>query len=758
MSAPPAMRARLLALGEISLTLATVAAVMSLGRLFVDRPYLPEVVGAAVAAHAVSLLCRRRELPGPVTFAVAVVGAVLVITWIHIPETTTYGIPWTDTLDSARTELSDAWRAFGDVVAPAPALPGFILACSIASWVIAFVADTAAFRARASVEAIVPATALFIFGGALGAGPQRWGVNALFVGALLTHWLAQRAYAAASSTTWLAVEGAGVGPVLRTGAAVVVVGAVAAVAIGPRLPGADADSIIKWRATDRDRPAARVTVSPLVDIRTRIVDQANVEVFRVISTRRAYWRLTSLESFDGRIWSSNRRYRPAKGTLGSAVDTSASHGETVQQTFSIGALSSFWLPAAFQPTRIRGTDARYDMDSNSLLTEEETANGLTYEVESVVPELGPQELSSVPPVAPQNVVSEYTTLPADFSPAVRRLALQVISGRGLTTQYQRARALQDFFRRAPFEYDLDVDPGHSGNDLETFLFRTHRGYCEQFAGAYAAMARVIGLPSRVAVGFTPGESDGNGGYIVRGFNGHAWPEVYLDGYGWVAFEPTPGRGMPGAEAYTGVPEQQAQAGNPGSATTLSTTTTTAAAPGGSVTTTSTPAGAASGPADTAKESSPWPGRLAVALVVLVVAPLVWIGILAAIRLTRRRRRRAAATTPERRVLLAWDEVTEALARAGTPRHRWETPAEFARRAVASTPVDPQLLQALAGAATAAGYRPDGVSSATADEAARAAVTLERAAADLVDRRERLRLLLDPRPLMRHEARVEVRTD
>jgi transglutaminase-like putative cysteine protease len=78
------------------------------------------------------------------------------------------------------------------------------------------------------------------------------------------------------------------------------------------------------------------------------------------------------------------------------------------------------------------------------------------------------------------------------------------------------------------------------------------------------------------VGFTPGESDGNGTFVVHGFNGHAWPEVYLDGFGWVAFEPTPGRGMPGAESYTGIAEQQADVGNQGSATTLATTTTTAA--------------------------------------------------------------------------------------------------------------------------------------------------------------------------------------
>jgi transglutaminase-like putative cysteine protease len=189
------------------------------------------------------------------------------------------------------------------------------------------------------------------------------------------------------------------------------------------------------------------------------------------------------------------------------------------------------------------------------------------------------------------------------------------------------------------------------------------------------MARVIGLPARVAIGFTPGEWDGTR-FVVHGFNGHAWPEVYLDGYGWVAFEPTPGRGIPGTQSYTGIPEQQADPGNPGSATTLQTTTTTAAAAGGGGTSTTAPPDASSGaPQGEQHDTSPWPRRLLVALLLVVFVPLLWAGTLAGVRSARRRRRAQAATTPESRVLLAWDEVTEALALAGTPRQPWETPVD-----------------------------------------------------------------------------------
>ena len=135
-----------------------------------------------------------------------------------------------------------------------------------------------------------------------------------------------------------------------------------------------------------------------------------------------------------------------------------------------------------------------------------------------------------------------------------------MSARAATARTEQALALQNWFRDN-FEYDLAVDPGHSSSRLDTFLLEEQRGYCEQFAGAFAVLGRTLGLPTRVAVGFTPGvvlaESEPAGTlYSVRGEHAHAWPEVYIDGAGWVAFEPTPGRGAPGAEGYTLVAEQQ----------------------------------------------------------------------------------------------------------------------------------------------------------------------------------------------------------
>src|SRR5262249_333013 len=89
-----------------------------------------------------------------------------------------------------------------------------------------------------------------------------------------------------------------------------------------------------------------------------------------------------------------------------------------------------------------------------------------------------------------------------------------------------------------FRYNENVARGHDFDTLEEFLTKTKEGYCEQFAGAMAVMARIAHIPSRVAIGFAPGNVQGDL-YIVTTKHAHAWVELYFPGYGWLPFEPTP---------------------------------------------------------------------------------------------------------------------------------------------------------------------------------------------------------------------------
>jgi hypothetical protein len=153
----------------------------------------------------------------------------------------------------------------------------------------------------------------------------------------------------------------------------------------------------------------------------------------------------------------------------------------------------------------------------------------------------------------------HTSVPADLPEVVGATARQVTAG--ATSTYEAALALQMWFQEQ-FEYSLEVRPGHGNSAIEAFL-RDRIGYCEQFAGTYAAMLRTLGIPSRVAVGFTSGVPVGDGEFSVLGRNAHAWPEVWFDDIGWIAFEPTPGRGAPNAQSYTQLDPQQDTSAGPG---------------------------------------------------------------------------------------------------------------------------------------------------------------------------------------------------
>ena len=742
----------------LSLVAVTVAVAVGMGRLFHGGSYLLPLGGAAVVAHAAMWAGRRYALSLPVSAAAATAAVTLTAAWVLFPETATLGlVPGPATLTAARDALADAWAAFGEVVAPAPASDGFLLAAMVGVGVAAVLSDWAAFRMKVLFEATVPSFTLFVFTATLGDERRRGLMVALYLVTLLLFLVVHRAALEAEGTSWFASRSKGGPGALLQGAAVLaLVAVVAALAVGPRLPGASAEALLSWRDDGPGGDGRRTTVSPLVDIRGRLVDQRDTEVFtvRTNDNRRAYWRLTSLDTFDGRIWSSDTSYRPIGESLPEVDDDDPVPAERIVQEFTIRSLSSIWLPAAYRPERLTGLeDVSYNEDLGSLITGEDTTNGLTYRVESAVPRLDGSALRSAAPERAPRDLDRFLALPR-LSRQVVGLASQLAADRD--SPYTRALAIQDHLRGDDFVYDLGARPGHDTQALENFLFVQRRGYCEQFAGAFAVLARAMGLPTRVAVGFTPGELGGDGRLHVRGLNAHAWPEVYIEQSGWVAFEPTPGRGAPGAEAYLGVPEAQASPEDATTATTAGPATTVAPDDAATPTTTAGPAEEEAAPvAGTARR--PWwrhPLAVTAAGVVLVVA-LVVVAVPVA-KAVRRRRRRAGATDAAARVWVAWAEAADAVARAGAPRRPAETLDEHARRAGPSVGLPAPAATALATLArdaAAASYAPDPLPADAGEEAARHAATVERGVMAGASRRQRVAWVLDPRPLLRRDPRT-----
>ncbi len=742
---------------EVGLAVVTLAAMLGMSRLFAGGGWLGPLAANAVAAHLVVSSARRRGLSLPTTGVVMVLGALLVATWTSYGATTTFLLPTAHTLSAMRADLDQAWSLYQDVLAPAPVETGFVLASSIALWCIAFVADWAAFRLWVPFEATLPAGTLFLFTALLG-GPRGrgWAVG-LFAGSILGFLLLHRTAREDSASHWVAERRTeGHRSLILAGVALGVVAVVTGTVLGPVLPGADSPGFIDPRAL-REGGSSRVTISPLVDIRSRLVDQSNVEVFQVRSPQPSYWRLTSLDRFDGRIWSSSGTYDKASGDLPEAV-SAALPVDTFDQTFSIEALAAIWLPSAYEPRAIHtnGLKVLYEEHSATLIVDRgvDNSDGITYDVTSSSPRLTAADLAGAGGEVPKEIRAQFLGLPTDFSPAVRQLAQELTAKSH--SPYEAALALQNHLRT--FTYDLTVPAGHSGDVLEHFLFETKRGYCEQFAGAFASMARAIGLPARVAVGFTTGEADPSDPTLfhVRGEHAHAWPEVFLAGAGWVSFEPTPGRGQPFAEAYTGVPVSQASTADPGAATTAPPTTNAGASP--------TIPDASSGPrvrddqlnttGGKDKQSRSSTGLLSrfVGRPLERAAPIVGLLLLAYLVLfplglvARRTLRRRRATTPAARIELAWLEAADAAVLLGYHEDPSDTFGERASRLGVLLPDDVAAhAGVLAWRMEVAAYSAAGADDLDAELAEESSAVLVASVRSMADRRARILRWIDPRP-------------
>lgn len=703
---------------ELALVMVSVATVVGLGPLFTGRSYLAPLLIVVGAAHVVSFGGRALRRGLVMVAAVSSLAFTLVATWVFEPATTRYGLPTFATWHTATADLADGWTRFQGVVAPARPATGLLLAAAAALWMAVFLADWAAFRLSAPFEAVIPTCGLFLFAAVL-ASDAALMTTALFLGAVLAFLLLSRVARQETTVRWIASgTGRGTRSMLVTGACMAATAILVGFTAGPLLPGAHDPALVALSGRGPGR-VPRVTLSPLVDIRARLIDQADVEVFTVRSPVAAYWRLTSLDRFDGEVWSSGGSFEEARGALpnGASPDRAS---RQVEQRFDIAALSTIWLPAAFEPSSVDAgdLDVRWEPASSTLIVDADraTSDDTSYRVTSSVPELVAAELRNAPS-PPREIATRYTALPRGLSADARRQAEEIVAG--TTTAYDGAIALQSFFRDN-FTYSTDVSSGHSGNAIDTFLAR-RLGFCEQFAGTFAAMARWVGLPSRVAVGFTPGRQDPADPALfhVLGKHAHAWPEVFLTGFGWVAFEPTPGRGAPGAEPYTGLQPDQATssaaaAAAPAPATTAPPGSSGAAGPGStssSAPTTTTPVRA-----DPAR-TRPWPEWLAAGLLAVLALTVVYVlAVTVAFGAHRGRRILTARRGPTERARAAWLDAGDALATAGLVAEPSETPLEFSTRATRHLETAGAEHRSLAMAVTAARYADGGVTDAVAEQA------------------------------------------
>jgi transglutaminase-like putative cysteine protease len=731
---------------EVALAGVTAAAVVGMHPLFADGSFRAPLLVQAALAHATMVGLRRarvRLLPAALA---ALVAALVCVSWLQYLRTTWLLVPSPDTLSAIRLDMGAAWQVFREVKAPAPVEPGFIAASSLTVWVIAFVADWGAFRNGGSFEGLLPPATLFLFAAVLGGEGHRPAAAAgLFVAAAMLFLLLHRTWRQEGTATWVTLHHhqhhRSRWSLVASGGSLACAAVVAGALVGPSLPGAGSSALLPWRDLTRDQQP-RVVVSPMVRIQSKLLRQPALHLFTVRSSdpEGAYWRLTALDVFDGEIWSSSYETDDADGELPVSAGRSSS-SDIVTQTITIHALADIWLPAAYQPLSLETDDlVDYDEESSTLIVDRNTdsSDGMRYTVTSRVPRWTEADLRTATDEVPDGIARRYLQRPDGFSDRVAAEAERVTrSGHG---HYEKARLLESYFEGPTFEYSRDVQPGHSDDAMEDFLFVNRKGFCEQFAGTYAAMARSLGIPARVVVGFTKGEKDPNqpGLFQVRGEHAHAWVELWLHGFGWVLFDPTPGRAPPGAQGWLGEPEQQVEGGSDGATATTVPSDDTVPGDGPSTPRPSSPAEApgdirtddpegAAAPPTGGDDAFP-PSWFGPALLVLAAGGVAYLVLVPLGLALQRRRRRGRARAPAERVDLAWSETNERMRAAGLELGPALTIAERAERMRLALPGTVAAIDVLADTIERTTYGEDDPSADEAASATRASITIVSAVA------------------------------
>ena len=442
--------------------------------------------------------------------------------------------------------------------------------------------------------------------------------------------------------------------------ALAAIGVSLALVVAPALPfGAPL-----WTITGTGLGGVAIWNDPNADlIRTlRLASNETVITYTTNQPGGAYLRLAALPAVDD-----NGFHDVTSAQLGLDQWSSDSGSDRGYQFRSITITSdkfaSRWLPlpsGTTQFTVIRdGTNPPDDWVFDPL-THNVTASGNN----AAIATLGARYTASFTVPSQRQLASARTgdpndsgltlALPAGLDvAAVTRLAYDAVTESDPAAQ--QALSLVSWFGSGQFTYDTAAVNDSTLGTINDFLFGSRHGYCEQFAGAMALMARTLGIPSRVAIGFLPGAQQADGSWAVATKQMHAWVQLYLTSSrgvsGWYDFDPTPASAIQAAAAATA-----------------------SAAPATEATPTPTPSATSS----TEPSADPTASTAPVATppIGATVAPPLWIGILVGVtllalavipwtvRAVRRARRLSAHGPPERRTEDAWDELRDAVIDSG----------------------------------------------------------------------------------------------
>ena len=726
--------------------MATAAASVALHPLLTGASWFWAGVGAIIIVGCAAALSRLRRLPAVVCFAASLCGLLLYLNAAFSGHRSLMGViptaaSLTDLLHLAGAGFTEASR----YAPPVPPVRGIMLLVVAGIGAVAVLTDLIAVRLRRTAAAGLPLLALFSVTVATRASESRpaqalvfaagvagylvllaadgrerisaWG-RLVALPASRPDWRAQVpgiAQQPASGTGQARPPGAGDGRAAGTGQAGrlpdtrslaaagrrVGLAAVAVALIVPLFfPG------LRVRGLPAGNPGSGVgpgsgelLPTSLPDPVARMYGQLrqsraqNVLSYRTDDPHPPYLRQYVLNLFsDGWNLAFSGRTAQAGGKMPPAPGLQNAPAQTVHTTLKFAPIvtsrGQSFLPVPYPPVRLSiGGGWQVDSDTLMIASLANPVARLSYGVTSEDVQPTPAQLRQAPR-PPDSLAVEYLHLPTGYTPYRGTLhALAQQATKGARTAFDKAYAIQQWLSlTGGFSYSLTSKAQDGPKGLVQFLTAAKSGYCQQFAIAMAVLARVLGIPSRVAIGYTAGTNQGGSLFQITTADAHAWPELYFQGAGWLRFEPTPAGDAPGEGTAT--PPDYTFLQNPGGNTPTTEPGTigevnphVATGVTGGAGAQHNPKGSpgGTGPASRPGPRSTPPWGLIAALIALValIAP-------AAVQPLVSRLRWLAASGDGGRARAAWLELRDILADFQMPAAGSESPRAVARR------VEPRL--------------------------------------------------------------------
>jgi transglutaminase-like putative cysteine protease len=660
----------------VSAALATILASICLGGVFLTGAWFFPAMFAVLVTVGGAEVARRLSLPRSLV-PVAGLAALLVYLVVFYARNEAYFwvIPNRAALEHLR-ELFDAGRTdISRYAAPIAVSPGIEFLVAAGVGVVALAVDTLAVTMRRAALAGLALLALYTVPTTVAPNGVGWVAFALggvgFLTLLLaearervSRWGRPMRYTTPRANYRPEVETAALAQVGRRVGAVALGLALVVPAVLPDINGATFGFTGQGFGRGHGGGKPVQVVNPILLLGQDLRRGTNTPVIHYTG-KSTYVRLTGLDVFGGDKWSpstfkvSNSRNDVTNGLVpppGLAVSVKrVSH----KYSFQVNDLRTTWLPLPYPTQRVSNIDGRwvYDEVSFNVIPTNGTKDSFSYDVKalSVEPTAANLRAAGTPP----DSLRRFLDLPKNMPAIVDQTARDWT--KGATTPFDQAVAIQNRLRGGDFTYSVHVQDAYgdaTGVGAIAAFLSARTGYCVHFASAMAVLARDLGIPARVAVGFTAGTREQDGSHVIKTHDAHAWPELYFSGVGWVAFEPTPAGSRTPAPGFSEETQGLPGGGGP--------TPNSSSGPSSSASSSSgVPKGVQ--PLDNSRRKSPRGGAIAVAgrqLPLLPVGVVLGVLLIALIPLFARtwirRERWRRATTPAGLATATWDELLDTL--------------------------------------------------------------------------------------------------